>query len=1182
MRRYVVLIMSAALALMGLQLAQPAQAIDSPGGQLASEVAASGTPHVLDGRVLAVTRVGDTIILGGTFSRARNDNSSTELSRSRLLAFNANTGQISAAFTPNPNGTVHSVIPAGDGETVYVGGHYTSIGGVARQRVSRIRVSDGAVISSFNAGGVSGQVRDLALKDGRLWVAGAFTHIGGRAQKALATLNPTTGAPLDYMSLLVDGFHNDGNTQVLKIDVTPDGSRLVAIGNLSSLEGVTNRQTFMLDLTGATAQPADFRTNFYSPRCSSSFDTYMRDVQFSPAGDFFVIVTTGAYGGSSSPCDTSARFETSSTGGNIVPSWIDYTGGDTTLSVEVTDSAVYVGGHFRWQNNAHAGDRIGPGAVSRPGLAALDPTNGMPYSWNPTRTLGVGVFDFHYSDHGLWVGSDTDRIGNWQYKGRIARMPITGVTFPTIRTPGLPNDLYTFGSGGIGTAPSGGIGRRAATTSSFGSLQTVDNGGINWNNIRGAFMINGWLYLAHSNGDLTRRTFDGSSYGPAVAVNTHDQLSTLTAWRNDVANATGMFYDSGRIYFTNATTNRLYYRYFTAENDVVGAVRYEASSGLPGLDFRTVRGMFTDGGSHLFWAGADGNLRRVGWVHEGPSGAPVPGTISTVSGPLVDGITWGARGLFLPQGEFVPEPPNQPPTASFTASCTELSCTFDGTGSTDPDGSIASHTWDFGDGTGDTGAQVQHTYANGGARTVTLTVVDDDGASDTTSRTVNPTEAGDPTVSFVAAASGNANATAHRVTVPSSVQAGDALVLTMAVNSTSVTVADPAGWTPLSSLDGNNVRGRAWTRSATTSDPGSVLQVSTSGTAKADLSVAAYRGSGGEMATVVAHEAALDQANGTDHVSPTVSLPGSNAWVSTYWASKSSSTVEWSLPSTLEQRTASSGGGGGQISAVVADTGAPAPSGTAGGDTAVSDPAVSRVVMFTTAIGLGGQEPPEEEPPPEDPEPPADDVVFVGADSGNANTTTHRVTLPTSVQTGDTLVLTMAVNSTSGTVGNPAGWTTLSSLDGANVRGRAWTRTATAGDVGAVVEVPTSGTVKADLSVAAYRGADGAATAVVDHQASLDQANGTDHVAPSVTVPDGGGWVARYWAAKSSSEVTWSTPPGQAQRAASAGAGGGRVTAVLVDSDGPIGSGPTGGMTGVSDPAVNRVVMFTTVVARTG
>jgi subtilisin family serine protease len=79
---------------------------------------------------------------------------------------------------------------------------------------------------------------------------------------------------------------------------------------------------------------------------------------------------------------------------------------------------------------------------------------------------------------------------------------------------------------------------------------------------------------------------------------------------------------------------------------------------------------------------------------------------------------------------------NNPPTASFTFNCTGLTCSFDGTGSSDSDGTIASYSWNFGDGSSDSGANVSHSYAAGGTFTVTLTVTDDDGAPGSASQNV--------------------------------------------------------------------------------------------------------------------------------------------------------------------------------------------------------------------------------------------------------------------------------------------------------------------------------------------------------------------------------------------------------------------------------------------------------------
>ncbi len=79
---------------------------------------------------------------------------------------------------------------------------------------------------------------------------------------------------------------------------------------------------------------------------------------------------------------------------------------------------------------------------------------------------------------------------------------------------------------------------------------------------------------------------------------------------------------------------------------------------------------------------------------------------------------------------------NQPPTASFTYFCSGLDCTFDGSGSSDSDGTVASYEWSFGDGGSATGATPSHSYAAGGTYGVTLVVTDDGGATGSASQNV--------------------------------------------------------------------------------------------------------------------------------------------------------------------------------------------------------------------------------------------------------------------------------------------------------------------------------------------------------------------------------------------------------------------------------------------------------------
>ncbi|GAG28654.1 unnamed protein product, partial [marine sediment metagenome] len=83
---------------------------------------------------------------------------------------------------------------------------------------------------------------------------------------------------------------------------------------------------------------------------------------------------------------------------------------------------------------------------------------------------------------------------------------------------------------------------------------------------------------------------------------------------------------------------------------------------------------------------------------------------------------------------------NIPPSAAIAANpvsgVVPLVVSFSGTGSVDPDGSIVSYAWQFGDGTNGSGASVIHTYTSAGSYTARLTVTDNDGATGTTTRTI--------------------------------------------------------------------------------------------------------------------------------------------------------------------------------------------------------------------------------------------------------------------------------------------------------------------------------------------------------------------------------------------------------------------------------------------------------------
>jgi hypothetical protein len=91
-------------------------------------------------------------------------------------------------------------------------------------------------------------------------------------------------------------------------------------------------------------------------------------------------------------------------------------------------------------------------------------------------------------------------------------------------------------------------------------------------------------------------------------------------------------------------------------------------------------------------------------------------------------------------GIVTPATTNQSPTASFTANPTSgvapLGVSFNASNSSDSDGSIISYAWDFKDGNTGNGQTINHTFSSTGSYSVKLTVIDNKGATDSTTKTI--------------------------------------------------------------------------------------------------------------------------------------------------------------------------------------------------------------------------------------------------------------------------------------------------------------------------------------------------------------------------------------------------------------------------------------------------------------
>ena len=282
---------------------------------------ANTTPNVLTdgGEVIKVLQLGEVIYAGGRFSSVAPPRSTdrgaaqqpVRVRRRHRCAAARPAGLARSA--PAINGEVVGL--ATDGQFLYVGGRFTTVNGLARRGLVKLDPSTGEVVTAFNAR-LSGHVQDVqyvTMPDGtpRLLVGGRFTQ-------RLAALDPASGADTGYINAGISGAvaDNAGDVDVYRFAVNPARTRLVAIGNFTSAaaSAATERSCWIWVPPPAPSAPG---TTHPCSGCAEppSLPAYLRDVDFSPDGSYFVLVATGyipaipAHVGTSI-CDAAARFDT--------------------------------------------------------------------------------------------------------------------------------------------------------------------------------------------------------------------------------------------------------------------------------------------------------------------------------------------------------------------------------------------------------------------------------------------------------------------------------------------------------------------------------------------------------------------------------------------------------------------------------------------------------------------------------------------------------------------------------------------------------------------------------------------------------------------------------------------------------------------------------------------------------
>jgi hypothetical protein len=396
-------------------------------GDAVGVIPASYTPWLLQSTpsqyVHQLVPCGDTMYAVGTISHI--GQGTHTYVRGNAFSFSSTTGDVSP-WDPQVNGMVHSIALSPDCSTAYLGGTFTSVGGVPATNLAAVDTTTGTLIQGF-AHNADRPVDTVRYLKGMVLVGGAFATINGASRSHLASLDPGTGAPTSYANLSITGNYPNFVTRIFNAQVSHSGDRLLVEGVFTSIAGQPRQQVAILDLGAQSLTVDPWNSPELAEPCQLLNSFYARAANWSPDDKTIYVATTGGrpLTGPGSKrgqarhglCDAASAFPSKPRA--VQHTWINYTGCDSYYAVVADADTVYVAGHQRWSSNPLGCDHAGAGALSRPGIASLNPKTGATTSWNPTRSRGFGADDLILTSAGLWVASDNFTDGRAQFCGHV-------------------------------------------------------------------------------------------------------------------------------------------------------------------------------------------------------------------------------------------------------------------------------------------------------------------------------------------------------------------------------------------------------------------------------------------------------------------------------------------------------------------------------------------------------------------------------------------------------------------------------------------------------------------------------------------------------------------------------------------------------------------------------------------
>ena len=441
----------------------------------------------VNGKVFTMVQSGNTLFIGGAFTRVIPTDGSPKVPAVLLGAIDMTTGQPIASFSASVTDAtveplVQDIAVSPDGGTLYVGGLFDAINGVPLDNLAAVSTATGAVVQGF-APDVATQVNSLLVgPNGTVYFGGAFSHVNQQVRNHLAAVDPsgnlsTTWLPSANDNVRTMVFAEDGNTIFIGGKFTTmNGAARVDVARVSPSTGALDPWAIPAGTIQAPQQAWSL-----VPRGNRLFGG------FGNHGNFLAAF----------------RLDNGNAGTQL---WRFSTSGNVEdVAVDAAGTKVFFSGHF-----GTAGAQTVCGNLQLRAIGIANPATGaIDCTWLPQVEPHVankkGVKTMVLTGTQLWIGG---------FFTSISGAPVVGLARYTLASTGNPPTITDF----------------TPTSGTAGTIVTINGSGFtNATDVRfNGLSAGAGNFTVNSNSQITATVPAGATSGPIV-VQTPSGIGTSSS-----------------------------------------------------------------------------------------------------------------------------------------------------------------------------------------------------------------------------------------------------------------------------------------------------------------------------------------------------------------------------------------------------------------------------------------------------------------------------------------------------------------------------------------------------------------------------------------------------------------------------------------------------------------------------